>query len=84
LLLAAERAYDAALDSYRNGVASFLDVANAQTALTWARTADTETRSSVFATVASFAFTGDLAPAEKPDVSGGGTFPRDTDSERPR
>ena len=84
LLLAAERAYDATIDSYRNGVATFVDVSNAQTALTKARTADTESRSAVFATVASLAFsTGDLAPTEKPEVSGGGTFPRDTDSERP-
>ena len=85
LLLAAERSYDATIDSYRNGVATFVDVSNAQTALTKARTADTETRSSVFATAASLAFsTGDLAPAEKPDVPGGAAFPHDTDSERPR
>jgi outer membrane protein TolC len=62
LLAAAERSYDAAIDSYRNGVATFVDVTNAQTAFTTARTADTETRSSVFTATASLAFsTGDLA-----------------------
>lgn len=65
LLAAADRSYDAAIDSYRSGVATFVDVTNAQTALTKARTADTETRSSVFAAVASLAFrTGDLAQPE--------------------
>ena len=48
LLAAAARSYDAAIDSYRSGVATFIDVTNAQTALTKARTADTETRSSLF------------------------------------
>ena len=62
LLAAADRSYDAAIDSYRSGVATFVDVTNAQTALTKARTADTETRSSVFTAMASLAFrTGDLA-----------------------
>ncbi|HTP61976.1 MAG TPA: TolC family protein [Burkholderiales bacterium] len=63
LLGAANQSYDAAFDSYRAGVATFVDVTNAQTALTRARTADTETRSAVFAAMASLAFgTGDLAP----------------------
>jgi len=62
LLAAAENSHDAALDSYRNGVATFVDVTNAETALTRARTADTETRSALFTAAASLAFgTGDLA-----------------------
>ena len=62
LLAAAEQSHDAALDSYKNGVATFVDVTNAETALTRARTADTETRSSLFTAAASLAFgTGDLA-----------------------
>jgi len=62
LLAAAEQSHDAALDSYKHGVATFVDVTNAETALTRARTADTETRSSVFTAAAALAFgTGDLA-----------------------
>jgi outer membrane protein TolC len=73
LLDAANRSYDAAIDSYRNGVATFVDVTNAQTALIQARTADTDTRSSVFASAASLAFaTGDLA---SPDASRLGAAP---------
>jgi len=67
LLSAADRSYDAAIDSYRSGVATFVDVTNAQTALTKARTVDTETRSSVFTAVAALAFgTGDIAPPTTP------------------
>jgi outer membrane protein TolC len=63
LLDAATKSYDAAFDSYRHGVATFVDVTNAQTALTKARTADTETMSSVFTATAALAFaTGDIAP----------------------
>jgi outer membrane protein len=63
LLDAADKSHDAALDSYRRGVATFIDVTNAQTSLTRARTADTETRSSVFTAAAALAFgTGDIAP----------------------
>ncbi|MBL8541816.1 MAG: TolC family protein, partial [Betaproteobacteria bacterium] len=63
LLAAAEKSYDAAMDSYRSGVATFLDVTNAQTALVKARTTDTDSQSAVFATAATLAFsTGDLAP----------------------
>ena len=76
LLAAANKSYDAALDSYRHGVATFVDVTNAQTALTKARTADTETRSSVFTTAAALAFgTGDLAPPGAPEASGGSAIP---------
>ena len=62
LLTAAERSHDAAIDSYRNGVATFVDVTNAQTALTRARSADTDTRSAVFTAAAALAFgTGEIA-----------------------
>ncbi len=65
LLSAAEKSHDAAIDSYRNGVATFIDVTNAQTALTRARTADIETRSGMFTAAASLAFsTGDIAPSQ--------------------
>ena len=68
LLGAAEKSHDAAIDSYRNALATFVDVSNAQTALTKARTADTESRSSVFAAHAILAFaTGDLAPPTASD-----------------
>jgi outer membrane protein len=67
LLDAANKSYDAAFDSYRNGVATFVDVTNAQTALTRARTTDTQTRSSVFTAVAALAFaTGDIAAPTAP------------------
>jgi hypothetical protein len=76
LLAAAERSDDAALDSYRRGVATFVDVTNAQTGLTRARTADTETRSSVFTAVAALAFgTGDLAPPQASASLGGVAIP---------
>ncbi len=77
LLAAAERSYDAAIDSYRNGVATFVDVTNAQTALTKARTADTETRSAVFTAAAALAFsTGDIAPPGVQESSFLGEPPR--------
>jgi outer membrane protein TolC len=62
LLTAADKSYEASIDSYRSGVATFVDVTNAQTALTKARTADTETRSNSFTAAAALAFsTGNLA-----------------------
>ena len=65
LLTAADRAYAAALESYRRGIATYVDVVNAQTNLTRARTADTETRSQIFSTGAALAFsTGELIPPQ--------------------
>ena len=67
LLEAARKSYDASFDSYRNGVATFVDVTTAQTALARARTADTETRSAVLTATAALAFaTGDLASPVNP------------------
>jgi len=71
-LAAASQSYDAALDSYRSGFTTFVEVTNAQTTLIQARTADTETKNSVFASGASLAFaTGELASPEGAAAVGG-------------
>jgi outer membrane protein len=63
LLLAAQNSYGAAVDSYRSGIATFLDVSSAQVGLTRARIADANTHIEVLATAAALAFsTGDIAP----------------------
>ena len=63
LLLAADNSYSATVDSYRHGIATFVDVSNAQAGLTKARTADAQTRAEGFAATATLAFsTGDLGP----------------------
>jgi len=63
LLLAAESSYGAAVDSYRSGIATFLDVSNAQAGLTRARNADVQTHAEVLTTAAALAFsTGEIAP----------------------
>jgi outer membrane protein TolC len=65
LLIAAQQSYDAAIDSYRHGLATFVDVTSAQTALTKARTADSDATSLVYTATAALAFsTGDLAPRQ--------------------
>jgi outer membrane protein TolC len=65
LLIAAQQSYDAAIDSYRHGLATFVDVTSAQTALTKARTADSDATSQVYTATAALAFsTGDLAPRQ--------------------
>jgi len=57
-----DKSYEAAFDSHRNGVVTFVDVTNAHTALTKVRTGDTETMSSVFTATAALGFaTGDIA-----------------------
>lgn len=62
LVAAADASYGAAFDSYRQGIATFVDVSNAQTSLVKARTALTDARSSVFVSAAALAFsTGDMA-----------------------
>jgi outer membrane protein TolC len=62
LLEAAENSYSAVVDSYRRGTATFVDISNAQAALTKARTADAQTRSGIFSAAATLAFsTGELA-----------------------
>ncbi|MEA3156050.1 MAG: hypothetical protein QOK44_3639 [Betaproteobacteria bacterium] len=63
LLDAADRAYASALQSYRRGVATYVDVVTSQTNLTRAQTTDTETRALVFTATAALAFnTGEIAP----------------------
>ena len=63
LLLAAENSYGAAVDSYRSGIATFLDVSSAQAGLTRARIADAQTHAEVLSAAAALAFsTGDIAP----------------------
>ena len=60
LLAASERSYRATIDSYRNGIATFVDVSNTQAALIKSRTVDTETRIAVFTSATALAFsTGD-------------------------
>src|SRR4029453_5514787 len=63
LLIAAQQSYDAAIDSYKHGLTTFVDVTNAQTALTKVRTADADATSLLYTATAGLAFsTGDLAP----------------------
>jgi len=72
LLAAADRAYAAALESYRRGVGTYIDVANAQTQLTRARTSDTETRALIFTASAALAFsTGEIAAPLPADAEPG-------------
>ena len=62
LLTAAEKAWDATLESYQHGLATFPDVRESQRDLARARTLDEAARAEVFTQAASFAFsTGDLA-----------------------
>src|SRR5204863_9956951 len=62
LLAASEKAWDATLESYRHGLATFPDVREAERNLARARTADTAARAEVRTRAAAFAFsTGDLA-----------------------
>ena len=62
LLTASEKAWDATLESYRNGLSTFPDVREAERNLARARTADTAARAEVRTRAAALAFsTGDLA-----------------------
>ena len=62
LLAASEKAWDATLESYRNGLSTFPDIREAERNLARARTADTAARAEVRTRAAAFAFsTGDLA-----------------------
>ena len=62
LLAASEKAWDATLESYRNGLSTFPDVREAERNLARARTADTAARAEVRTRAAALAFsTGDLA-----------------------
>jgi len=62
LLAASEKAWDATLESYRNGLSTFPDIREAERNLARARTADTAARAEVRTRAAALAFsTGDLA-----------------------
>jgi outer membrane protein len=62
LVAAAQTAFDATLDSYRNGLETYVDVANAQRYLTTARSTLVQTRSTIFTSQAALALSvGDLA-----------------------
>ena len=77
LLTAAQQSYDVAIDSNKHGLATFVDVTNAQTALTKARTADADATSLLYTATAALAFsTGDLAPPTAELVPAGSGRPR--------
>jgi outer membrane protein TolC len=65
LLAAAQSAFDATMDSYRNGLETYVDVANAQRNLTAAQSTVVVTRSTIFTSTAALALSvGDLAKPE--------------------
>lgn len=62
LLAAAQSAFDAALEAYRQGVGTYIDVANAQRNVTAARSVVVDTHSAIFTTATALALSvGDLA-----------------------
>ena len=66
-LAAAQSAFDAALESYRNGLSTYVEVSNAQRNLDAARSIMVDTRAAIFTGSAALALSvGDLA---KPDRS---------------
>jgi outer membrane protein TolC len=70
LLAAAESAFAASVDAYRQGVGTYLDVANAQQSLTTARAVSVETRSAIHTSAAALALSvGDLAKPPPPPSS---------------
>jgi outer membrane protein len=61
LLQAAQSAFDATLESYRHGLSTYVDVANAQRNLTTAQSVVVDTRAAIFTTTAALALSvGDL------------------------
>lgn len=62
LLAAAESAFAASLEAYRNGVGTYVDVANAERNVTAARSVIVDTRCAIYTSAAALAFSvGDLA-----------------------
>src|SRR5262249_54575295 len=62
LLAAAESAFTASVDAYRQGVGTYVDVASAQRGVTTARSVSVETRSAIHTSAAALALSvGDLA-----------------------
>jgi outer membrane protein TolC len=67
LLTAAENAYAAVLDSYQNGLSTYVEVVNAQRNVTSARSVGHDTRSAIFTAAAALALSiGDLAKPPPP------------------
>ena len=67
LLTAAENAYAAVLDSYQNGLSTYVEVVNAQRNATAARSVGHDTRSAIFTTAAALALSiGELAKPSPP------------------
>jgi outer membrane protein TolC len=72
LLVAAQSAFDATLEVYRQGLGTYVDVANAQRYLTAARSTVVDARSDIFTGAAALALSvGDLA---KPDANASTTI----------
>jgi len=70
LLLAAENAYAASLEAYRQGLGTYVDVDNAQRSLTAARSVAVDTRSAIYTAAAALALSvGDLARPAPPFTS---------------
>jgi outer membrane protein len=70
LLLAAEDAYTASLESYGHGLGTYVDVANAQRSVTSARGVAVDTRSAIYTAAAALALSvGDLARSNRPFTS---------------
>ena len=70
LLAAADSAYDASLEAYRQGLGTYVDVANAQRNATAARSSVVDTRSAIFTSAAALALSvGDLAKVSPPSAS---------------
>lgn len=65
LVKASETAYQAALDSYRSGVGTYIEVVNAETALSQARFEQENSRANIFTAAATLAFaTGSIKQPE--------------------
>ena len=71
LLTAAENAYSAVLESYQNGLSTYVEVVNAQRNVTSARGVGHDTRSAIFTSAAALALSiGELArPASAPPAA---------------
>ena len=62
LVAAAQSAYDAVIESYRNGLSTYVEVANAERNVTSAQSTEHTTRATIFTSAAALAFSiGDLA-----------------------
>jgi len=70
LLTAAENAYAAVLESYQNGLSTYVEVVNAQRNVTAARSVGHDTRSAIFTAAAALALSiGELAKPPRPTLA---------------